>query len=108
MQDNGQEGSSVCKIHISKDIHIHTNVCAQNIRLRSRLGSWETREVPEEERGSYVWHFEFVLGITQEEKRERGESSSGFLSLEPLQTTQTEWIKSSGSLEDNSLSAPSS
>lgn len=29
-----------------------------------------------------------------------------FRPLEPLQTTQTEWIKSSGSLEDNSSLCP--
>lgn len=62
----------MCKIHIFKDIHMHTNVCAQNIRIEeSPLGSWETRR-SQRGKGSYVWHFEFVLGITQEEKRERG------------------------------------
>ena len=33
------EGSSMCKMRIFKDIHMYTNVCAQNIRIEeSPLG----------------------------------------------------------------------
>ena len=52
-------------------------------------------------------HLEFVLGITQEKKKKKTErEKEGVSSLEPLQTTQTEWIKSSSSLEDNSSLCP--
>lgn len=67
------EGSSVCKIHIFKDIHMYTNVCAQNIRTEeSPLGSWETGEVPEEERGAMFGILNLSWVSLRRKKRERG------------------------------------
>ena len=73
--------------------------------LRSRLwgNELETGDVPEEERGA-MFGILNLSWVSLRRKKER--EKEGVSSLEPLQTTQTEWIKSSSSLEDNSSLCP--
>lgn len=73
--------------------------------LRSRLwrDELETRDVPEEERGA-MFGILNLSWVSLRRKKER--EKEGVSSPEPLQTTQTEWIKSSSSLEDNSSLCP--
>lgn len=66
------EGSSV------KYIFLKTYTCTQmyvhrTSGLRSPSGELGDQGGPRGGKGSHVWHFEFVLGITQEEKEREGE-----------------------------------